>query len=229
MNEQIQMLEKAAKLLAALDEKIVFIGGTTIPLYLDEVSAADARSTKDVDCVVNIVPSNKSEYYIFAEKLRLLGLEEDIGGIICRWCYKELIIDIMPTNKEILGFSNPWYQIGFQESIVYKLPSQQRINIFPVTYLLASKIEAFNSRGKQNLYSSHDLEDIILLLDGCPYIEENIQKADTKVKNFIKKWFESEVETLTELAPAHLSQIAINAGREELLLSLIERLANHDL
>ncbi|WP_193198874.1 hypothetical protein [Nostoc sp. MG11] len=30
MNEQVQMLEKAASNFAALDEKIVFIGGATI-------------------------------------------------------------------------------------------------------------------------------------------------------------------------------------------------------
>ncbi|WP_277882351.1 hypothetical protein ACOWPH_31145 (plasmid) [Anabaena sp. PCC 7938] len=38
MNEQIQMLSKAAKLLYPLDERIVFTGGATISLYLDEVS-----------------------------------------------------------------------------------------------------------------------------------------------------------------------------------------------
>jgi hypothetical protein len=48
MNEQVQMLEKGAKLLAALNKKIVFIGGATISLYLDEVSAVDARPTNDI-------------------------------------------------------------------------------------------------------------------------------------------------------------------------------------
>jgi hypothetical protein len=46
------MLSKAALVLEALDKRIVFTGGATISLYLDEVSAADVRPTKDVDCVV---------------------------------------------------------------------------------------------------------------------------------------------------------------------------------
>lgn len=104
MNEQVQMLEKAAKLLAALNKKIVFIGGATISLYLDEISAIDARPTNDVDCVINITPRNK--YYLFEEELRQIGLEQDKGKVICRWRYQELILDIMPDDTSILGFSN---------------------------------------------------------------------------------------------------------------------------
>jgi hypothetical protein len=115
MNEQIEMLEKVARLLAALEEKIVFIGGSTISLYVDEVAAADVRPTKDVDCVINITPRTK--YYALEEKLRQIGLEQDRGEVICRWYYQELIIDIMPANSSILGFSNIWYEAGIEESI----------------------------------------------------------------------------------------------------------------
>jgi Nucleotidyl transferase AbiEii toxin, Type IV TA system len=223
MNEQVQMLEKAAKLLAALNKKIVFIGGATISLYLDEVSAVDARPTNDVDCVINIIPRTK--YYLLEEQLRQIGLEQDQGKIICRWRYQDLIIDIMPADTSILGFSNPWYKPGIKKSIIYNLPSGQKINIFPVTYLLASKIEAFNSRGNRNFMYSHDLEDIILLLDGCPDLEAEIQQADIKVKKFIRTWFKSELEDLIEIAPGHLSSASKNAGREQLLLSLINSIS----
>jgi hypothetical protein len=222
MNEQIQMLEKAAKLLAALNKKIVFIGGATISLYLDEISAIDARPTNDVDCVINITPRNK--YYLFEEELRQIGLEQDKGKIICRWRYQELIIDIMPDDPSILGFSNSWYKPGIKKSIIYTLPSGQKINIFPVTYLLASKIEAFNSRGNRNFYTSHDLEDIVLLMDGCPNLEQEIEQGDIKVKKFIKTWVKSEFENLLEIAPSQLPFASKNAGREQLILELIQRL-----
>lgn len=52
MNQQIQMLSKAAGVLSALDKRIIFTGGATISLYLDEVAAADVRPTLDVDCVL---------------------------------------------------------------------------------------------------------------------------------------------------------------------------------
>ncbi|MGI8500692.1 MAG: nucleotidyl transferase AbiEii/AbiGii toxin family protein [Hassallia sp.] len=224
MNQQIEMLEKAGKLLSVLNEHIVFTGGATISLYLDEISAADARPTKDVDCVVEI--TSNVEYYRLSDKLREIGLEEDIESrVICRWRYQDLIIDIMPADPSILGFSNIWYIPGITKSIQFELPSGQNISIFTVSYLLASKIEAFNNRGKHKPYMSTDLEDIVLLLDGCPFLEENLQQTDTEVITFVKKWFKSELDLLREIAPAQLSSVAKQSGREKLLLSLIEKLA----
>jgi hypothetical protein len=51
MNQQIEMLERAGKLLSALDEHLVFVGGATISLYLDDASVED-------DLVVHIALSN---------------------------------------------------------------------------------------------------------------------------------------------------------------------------
>ncbi len=224
MNEQIEMLEKVGRLLSALNERIVFIGGATISLYLDAVSAADARPTKDIDCVVEI--TSLAKYYKLSDKIREIGLEEDTeSGVICRWRYQELIIDIMPSDPTILGFSNYWYMPGITKSILFKLPSGQYISIFTVSYLLASKIEAFNNRGKKNPYMSTDLEDIVLLLDGCPYLEQDFQQADTEIIIFVKGWFKSELSLLKDVAPAQLSSTAQQSGRERMLLSLIERLA----
>lgn len=224
MNQQIQMLEKAGRLLSALNERIVFTGGATISLYLDEISAVDARPTKDVDCVVEI--TSTAEYYQFSDKLRQIGLAEDTqSGVICRWRYQDLIIDIMPTDPSALGFSNSWYMPGMTKSIQFELPSGQNISIFTVSYLLASKIEAFNDRGKRDPYMSTDLEDIVLLLDGCPDLEEDFQQTDPEVRTFVKGWFTSELNLLREIAPAQLSFVARNSGREQLLLSRIERFA----
>ena len=67
MNQQIYMLEKVAGVLAQVPQTIVFTGGATISLYLDEVSAPDIRPTDDVDCVVEI--TSRAEYYRFSERL----------------------------------------------------------------------------------------------------------------------------------------------------------------
>ena len=52
MNQQIFMLETVARILSQVRTTIVFTGGATISLYLDEVAAPDIRPTDDVDCVV---------------------------------------------------------------------------------------------------------------------------------------------------------------------------------
>lgn len=225
MEQQIAMLEKAASLLAALDRHIVFTGGTTIALYLDAITASEVRPTKDVDCVVEI--ASRGDYYALAEELRQLGLQEcqSPNAPLCRWEYQDLIIDVMPTAPNILGFSNVWYKPGVDKPLSHQLPSGREILIFSVPYLLASKIAAFKGRGKGNFYTSHDFEDIVLILDGCPSLENEVEQADTDVRNYLKQWFQDNLADLQDCAPAHLPSASRNSGRETVLLDLIQRLA----
>jgi hypothetical protein len=224
MNEQISMLEKVAEVFSQVDTTIVFTGGATISLYLDEVAAPDIRPTYDVDCVVEIM--SRMEYYKFLELLRPLGLQETIesGAPLCRRQYEGILIDVMPCDESVLGFSNRWYRPGIANSISYRLPSDRQILIFSPPYILASKIEAFTNRGK-GVYYSKDFEDIVTLLDGCPSLFEEVQQADEEVKAFLSGWFQADLKNLCEIAPALLSPTAKNSGRDDLLVQRIERLA----
>jgi hypothetical protein len=225
IHPQVLMLEKAASILKPVERRIVFTGGATIALYLDELSADEARPTIDVDCVLEI--SSKRSYYKLAEILRQLGLQEsrEPGDPLCRWTYQDLILDIMPTEPEVLGFSNSWYRPGMDTAISYTLPSQNTILLFSIPYMLAAKIEAFLSRGKGSYYMSHDFEDIVLLLDGCPSLEMEIAQADDRVKTHLQAWFKATRNDLQLYAPVHLSPESKNSGREVLLLQRLERLA----
>jgi Nucleotidyl transferase AbiEii toxin, Type IV TA system len=225
IHPHVLMLEKAASILVPLDRRFVFTGGSTITLYLDELSAEEVRPTIDVDCVVEI--SSKSGYYRLSETLRQLGLQEsrEPGDPLCRWRYQDLILDIMPTDSEVLGFSNSWYLPGMDAARPYKLPSQQTILIFSLPYLLAAKIEAFLGRGQGSFYTSHDFEDIVLLLDGCPSLELEIDQANLIVKTHLKAWFQTTRKDLQLYGPAHLSPESKSSGRERLLLERLRRLA----
>ena len=98
----------------------------------------------------------------------------------------------MPCDESVLGFSNRWYRPGIANSIGYQLPSGRQILIFSTPYLLASKIEAFTSRGGGNFYFSSDIEDIVALLDGRFSLFEEVQQADEEVKAFLSEWFRAE-------------------------------------
>ena len=225
MNQQIFMLETVARVLSQVRTTIVFTGGATIFLYLDEVAAPDIRPTDDVDCVVEI--TSRAEYYNFSNLLRTLGLQEstESGVPLCRWQYEGISIDVMPCDSSVLGFSNRWYRSGIANSIHYQLPSGRQILIFSTPYLLASKIEAFTGRGRGNFYFSSDIEDIVALLDGRSSLFEEVQQADEEVKAFLSEWFRAELANLCEIAPAFLSPVAKISGRTRLLLQKIERLA----
>lgn len=226
MNQQIYMLQKVATVLAAVPQTVVFTGGATISLYLDDVSAPDIRPTDDVDCVVEI--TSRTEYYRLSELLRSLGLEEstEAGAPLCRWQYEDITIDVMPCDESVLGFSNRWYTPGMANSIPYQLPNGRVIQIFSVPYLLASKIEAFIGRGNRSFYFSADIEDIVAILDGCDRLEAEVQQVDIEVRRFLARWFRSEREAIREVIPAFLSSVARNAGRGRVVQERIERLIN---
>jgi hypothetical protein len=62
----------------------------------------------------------------------------------------------MPTDPDVLGFTNIWYDGGVTNKISTTLPDGQEIFIFPVEYYLAAKLEAHKSRGGYDLRLSHD-------------------------------------------------------------------------
>ena len=224
-NPQIDSLERVAALLADIPTRFVFTGGATIVLYVDEILQDDLRPTLDVDCVVEVF--SRAEYYALAQRLREVGLEESMlkDAPLCRWQYDNLIIDIMPCDDSILGFTNRWYREGLSNCISYILPSGQEIEIFSPIYLLASKVEAFKGRGK-DLRLSKDIEDIIVLLDGCEVLEDGFNQASSEVQEFLKVWFRDNIKGLEEAVFCFLPDSSV--GREELVIDLIKRLANFD-
>jgi hypothetical protein len=224
-DNSIDMLMVVAKILDRLPQPVVYTGGATIPLYLDAVSARDMRPTDDVDCVVEI--TSQREYYRLSATLRELGLSEDAsaGAPLCRWLCEGIKLDVMPVNPEVLGFGNQWYEQGVAEAIDFILPNGMKIKIFTIAYLLASKIAAFGSRGRNQFYFSKDFEDIITLFNGCPNLIIEIAIGEVKVKKFIIEWIKTERNNLDAMAPAFLSSSERLAGRDKLLLETIELLA----
>ena len=50
----IAMIERIARALGDLKEKMVFVGGSVAELYADFPEISDIRPTLDIDCVVDI-------------------------------------------------------------------------------------------------------------------------------------------------------------------------------
>ena len=83
----------------------------------------------------------------------------------------------MPTDERVLGFSNRWYPAVITGASAVKLPSGRQIRLISAPAFLATKFEAFATRGQSDLPSSHDFEDIITVLDGRPGIEAEVAAA----------------------------------------------------
>ena len=188
----IDMIKVVAHALGDLNPKGVYVGGATVPLYIPQQYWPQARPTEDIDIVMEIV--GRREGWVNDEVLRRKGFEHDIseGAPICRWLYKGLKVDIMSPDPSITGFTNKWYEEGVERSKEVDLKAV-RIRIFTTLYFLASKIEAFKSRGKGDFTGSKDMEDIISILEvhAVAGIETDLAMASVGLKKYLIKEFQS--------------------------------------
>ena len=179
---------EVAKALGDLVDEVVFVGGCTTALLVDNAAANFVRRTEDVDIIVDIM--SRSALTLFGDKLRKRGFNEDMEGdaILCRWVIPyltgKLQVDIMPTDPNLLGFSNRWYRDAIQYAQPYNLTTSLTIQLVNPTYFLATKFEAFHGRGEGD-YFSHDLEDIIYLLEHRSGLAIELMDSNSDVKNYL--------------------------------------------
>ena len=181
----LDLLERAAAMLQPLLPEIVFVGGCVTGLLITDSGAAAVRGTYDVDVITEI--ASYADYVIFSERLRELDFQEDSreGAPLCRWQHGDLVLDVMPLDAKILGFSNRWYADALRTSANIHLPSGLTIRAITAPYFLGTKMEAFRGRGQEDYFASHDLEDFVAVIDGRKSIVEEVQEASPELRDFI--------------------------------------------
>ncbi|MFA7230599.1 MAG: hypothetical protein WC071_04965 [Victivallaceae bacterium] len=186
-NENIARLELIADGMGELVDKMVFLGGSVTNLYIDDPAAEHIRPTMDVDCIVEV--KNKPAFHKLEEELRQKGFCHctESGAPVCRWVYKDILVDIMPVDECILGFANRWYSEGIRNSQKVQLPGGQVIFVLKLPYFIATKIEAYYGRGERDFRISHDIEDIINVLDGVLTFEDFTDLPDSLKSYLIEK------------------------------------------
>jgi predicted nucleotidyltransferase len=181
----VALVEMVAKALGDLNDTMVFVGGCATGLLITDLARPPVRATQDVDLVVEI--TSTAEYYTLGDKLRNAGFREEGGEVICRWQYRDLKIDVMPTDESILGFSNRWYPQVLKKANRADLPSGGRIRLISPPLLVATKLEAFYGRGRADYGKSHDIEDIINLVDGRPELVEEVAAEDGELREYLRE------------------------------------------
>ncbi|MCU7942485.1 MAG: hypothetical protein KZQ87_07365 [Candidatus Thiodiazotropha sp. (ex Cardiolucina cf. quadrata)] len=188
-NPNLKILTQAVARLGALSNEMVFLGGCATGLLITDKAAPPLRVTKDVDTIVEA--TTLAAYQRFSEKLRKQGFREDTsdGAPLCRWVADEVTLDVMPTDSRILGFGNRWYESALKHAEVTILPSGRNIRIVTAPYFLSTKMEAFDGRGRGDYLLSHDIEDMIAVLDGRPEIVDEVQTADQELIENVRARF----------------------------------------
>jgi hypothetical protein len=169
-----------------LRDEIVFVGGATVSLYTDR-EIVEPRPTDDIDVIIEII--SYRERAALEEKLRDKGFAHDVeSGIVCRYIVRGVIVDIMPTDDVSIGFKNQWYPEGFKAAIPYRIDERHVIRILPAPYFIATKLEAFNSRGGDGR-TSQDFEDIVFVLEQRSSIWKELRQAEPPLSSYLKEEF----------------------------------------
>jgi predicted nucleotidyltransferase len=224
------MIQQVAERLGPLRPKVVFLGGSATGFHITDKAEPEIRATKDVDIIVEV--ASIVGYHKLEKTLRELGffqkMQED--DPICRWYIDDVIVDVMPTDENILGFSNRWYLPAIKNSVTIELEPNLEIQIVTAPYFIGTKLEAFFGRGRGDYLTSHDMEDIINFINGRVEILEDIENSEPDLKTFIIKSLQGflEDELFLEALPGHLLPDQASQGRRSIILERIKKIVGLD-
>lgn len=180
----IELLEQAAAALGNdLNDRVVFVGAATLPLWITDSAAPPLRPTIDVDVVVEV--GTLIAYNRFEQQLRRTGFRDE-GTVLGRFLHENgLQIDAIPAKASILGLENRWLEFSLATAVPRVLPSDTEIRVLAPANLLATKLEAFADRGRNDFLRSPDFEDIVALLDGREEIVDEVLDAPAALRAYV--------------------------------------------
>ena len=181
----LSLLVSVVKALGNLCDSLVFVGGCATGLLVTARRAQTMRATTDVDVVARVV--SRAGYHAMERAVEARGFRHDLseGSPICRWVLESAVLDLMPSEPGILGFHNRWYPLVVRTASQLELPDGNVIRIITAPLFLATKFEAFHGRGRNDFLASHDLEDLITVVDGRVELIDEIELADKDLRSYI--------------------------------------------
>lgn len=185
----LKVISKVAKALGELNDRVVYVGGAIVSLYINDPAAEDIRPTKDIDISMEILSLGE------LEKLRVLLSEKKFyqtsdETVMCRFMYEDITVDVMSTKAVGWAPADKWFAPGFKHVETIKIEDQQ-IRILPIAYFLATKFSAYHDRGAKDPRTSKDFEDITYILDNRVDLVEQILNSPYDVKQYLKVEFKS--------------------------------------
>lgn len=181
----LENLTLIVRALGDLCDSLVFVGGCATGLLVTTVRANVIRVTEDVDVIAQAATMH--EYHAMEAAVQARGFAHDAsqGVPICRWIKAGIKLDLMPSAPGILGFHNRWYPLAMQSARSVMLPDGSRIRLVDAPAFLATKLEAFRGRGRGDYLASHDLEDIVTVIDGRPGLHGEVLAAPAELRRYL--------------------------------------------
>lgn len=222
-NTNLKLLENAARKLGDINDRVAYVGGCATAMLLNDPVSLDVRQTQDVDCIIDI--ASLPGYYKLENELRKLGFAQSMHDEIrCRWRYNDIILDVMPTEENVLGFGNIWYPEALRNAAVYSIADDLNVNAITAPYFLATKIEAFKSRGENDMLMSHDFEDIIAVVAGRNEIVEDIARSNAPLNEYLRAFFSGLLrdDQFEQILPGNLNDGPATQYRVQAVITRIK-------
>lgn len=203
-----------------------FVGGAIVGFLLDNPSLARLRPTGDVDAIANVV--TWLEYADLEKRLRELGFKNDTsdGAPTCRWIFEGTKVDVMPVKDHTGAMNDEWFESAIKTSGPKTLGGVT-VRTISATCFVATKLAAFRDRGNDDYLGSHDLEDIITVVDGRVLLRAELEKEEPALREFVAKWFHYLLgqPAFIDALPGHLESDAASQKRLPHLLQRLKDIA----
>jgi hypothetical protein len=179
-----------------------------------------------VDVIIEV--ASYAEYARLSKRLRGYGFSEDAseGAPLCRWVCEGMMLDVIPTDERILGFSNRWYSAALRHAHEIEV-GDLHLRVVTAPYFIGTKLEALHGRGRGDFYASRDLEDIVAVVDGRGPLLDEIKSAPSALRTYIAREFRKLLSTpqFVEALPGHLPGDQASQARIASVLSKLEALS----
>jgi hypothetical protein len=207
-----------AQRLDAIGLNYAFVGGSIVSYLVDYPDLSPVRPTEDLDIIVEVLTTQR--YSDIEHKLRAIGFQHDTrqGAPMCRWILSGLTIDIMPTEGGLIGLNTAWFAEALASAKPHTIEQFSLKIISPVAFI-ATKLAAFSDRGKGDYFASHDLEDLMTVIDGRESIATEIASSPTELRQYIVSSLEQicQANDFQEALPGYLPSDSASQRRLPLL------------
>lgn len=138
----------------------------------------------------------------------------------------DVIVEVT-SRREYYRLEKELRKHGFRQDMQEGSPVCRWLIDTPPAYFLATKIEAFGGRGSGDYMASHDIEDIIAVLDGRPEIVTEIRNSSDDLKMFLAETFGLLLTNseFLDAIPGHLPPDRASQARLPQIIKRLEEIA----
>jgi predicted nucleotidyltransferase len=223
----LAMVEIVVDALGDVANDVVLVGGCATGLLVTGPRSQRIRATLAVDLVAEVTSIH--DYHEIERRLLLRRFRHDTSpdAPICRWVGFGVTIDVMPSQAGVLAFHNRWYPMAVASARLLRLPSERAIRLVTAPVFVATKIEAFRDRGRGDYLVSHDLEDIITVVDGRGTMIHELAESEPELRTFVSAAFSTllQRQNFLDALPGHLPGDAASQARVPVILERMQAIS----